>query len=304
MAYGSPDSVEELGPYLLDIRGGRPVAPQLLAEMRQRYEMIGGRSPLLDLTRAQAAALAIELRRRWPRVDAPIRTYVGMRHWDPRIRQAVAQMNADGIARVIGLVMAPHASRLSTGAYFERLREAAAEERADFEVIPIGGWHDHSGLIAALAENARAALKRFPDRTPYVVFTAHSLPARILAEGDTYADQLLQTASLVAQSLGLADRRWEFCYQSAGKSPEAWLGPSIEDRIPELVRAGEGDLLVVPVGFVCDHVEILYDIDIAARRVAAAQGAHLERSASLNTSPTFISALADLVLGKVAAPAN
>ncbi len=304
MAYGSPDTIDELEPYLLDIRGGRPVSPQLLAEMSERYRLIGGRSPLLDITGAQASALEVELKRRLSPDELPIRTYVGMRHWEPRIRRAVAQMQADGIVRVIGLVMAPHTSRLSTDAYFERLRESIAQEGANLEVIPIGAWHDHPGLIAALAENARAALSRFPNGEAYVIFSAHSLPARILAEGDGYADQLHRTASLVARSLGLVDGTWEFCYQSAGKSPEPWLGPSIEDRIPELARAGRRNLLVVPIGFVCDHVEILYDIDIAARRLAASEGAHLERSASLNTDPMFISALADLVLGKVVAPAH
>jgi ferrochelatase len=293
MAYGSPDSLEEIEPYLLDIRGGRPTSPELVAEIKERYALIGGRSPILDLTRQQAAALEAQLNRDGhPR----FRTYVGMRHWQPRIKEAVAQIAEDGIGQVIALAMAPHYSRLSTGAYFNRLDEAIRELGAPLAVTPIPSWHDAPGLIAALAEKATAALARFAQHpAPQVVFTAHSLPARILKEGDPYDTQLRETACLVAGRLALPAERWGFCYQSAGRSPEPWLGPPIEEVLLELIRAGEKRLLVVPIGFVCDHVEILYDLDIAARKLVEAHGAHLERSESLNASPTFIAALADIV---------
>ena len=293
MAYGSPDSLEDIEPYLLDIRGGRPTSPELVAEIRERYALIGGRSPILDLTRQQAAALEAQLNRDGGR---RFRTYVGMRHWQPRIKEAVAQIAQDGIRRVIALAMAPHNSRLSTGAYFNRLDEAIREMGAQIDVAAIRSWHDQPGLIDALAEKATAALARFePGSAPKVIFTAHSLPARILKEGDPYEDQLHETACLLAGQLALPANRWRFCYQSAGRSSETWLGPPVEDVLLELIQAGEKQLLVVPIGFVCDHVEILYDLDIAARKLVEAHGAHLERSESLNASPTFIAALAELV---------
>jgi ferrochelatase len=295
MAYGGPDSPEDIEPYLLDIRGGRPTSPELVAEIKERYALIGGRSPILDLTRQQAAALEAQLNRDG---GARFRTYVGMRHWQPRIKEAVAQIAQDGIRRVIALAMAPHNSKLSTGAYFNRLDEAIREMGAQIDVAAIRSWHDHPGLISALAEKATAALARFPSgpgTTPKVIFTAHSLPARILEEGDPYEAQLRETACLLADRLALPADRWRFCYQSAGRSPEPWLGPPIEEVLLELIQAGEKQLLVVPIGFVCDHVEILYDLDIAARKLVEAHGAHFERSESLNASPTFIAALADIV---------
>ena len=293
MAYGGPESLEDIEPYLLDIRGGRPTSPELVAEIVERYALIGGRSPILDLTRQQAAALEAQLNRDGGR---RFRTYVGMRHWQPRIKEAVAQIAQDGIRRVIALAMAPHNSKLSTGAYFNRLDEAIREMGAQIDVAAIRSWHDQPGLIAALAEKATAALARFePSAAPKVIFTAHSLPARILKEGDPYDAQLRETACLLADRLALPADRWRFCYQSAGRSPEPWLGPPIEDVLLELIQAGEKRLLVVPIGFVCDHVEILYDLDIAARQLVEAHGAHFERSESLNASPTFIAALAEIV---------
>ena len=296
MAYGGPDSLEDIEPYLLDIRGGRPTPPELVEEIKERYALIGGRSPILALTCQQAAALEVELNRSDSR---RFRTYVGMRHWQPRIKEAVAHIVEDGIREVIALAMAPHYSKLSAGAYFNRLDEAIRELGAEITVTRVQSWHDHPGLIAALAEQATAALARFAPEgaasSPKVIFTAHSLPARILKEGDPYDTQLRETAVLLAGRLGLAPDRWRFCYQSAGRSPEPWLGPPIEGVLLELVRAGEKRLLVVPIGFVCDNVEILYDLDIAGRRLAEAHGARLERSESLNASPAFIAALADLV---------
>ncbi len=292
MAYGSPDSLDDIEAYLLDIRGGRPTPPALVKEIRERYARIGGRSPLLELTRQQAAALEEKLDRQSPRLR--FKAYVGMRHWEPRIRQAVAQIVQDGIHRMVGLVMAPHQSRLSTGAYYGKLEGAIKELGADLDVIRIEAWHNHPGLIAALAENASAALSSF-DETPYFLFTAHSLPVRILQQGDLYDSQLRETAALVAGKLGLAPEQWQFCYQSAGQSPEPWLGPQLGQVIAALAGSGEKNILVTPVGFLCDHVEILYDLDIEAQAVARQHGVRLERSESLNTSPTFIAALADLV---------
>ncbi len=292
MAYGGPNSLDDVEPYLLNIRGGRPTSPELVAKVKKRYALIGGRSPLLDITRQQAAALEAHLNQE----DGPrFRAYVGMRHWQPHIREAVAQMADDGIERAVALVMAPHYSRLSTGAYFQRLDEAVRDLAVDVTFARVESWHDHPGLVAALAEKAADALARFAEDRPKVLFTAHSLPARVLDQGDPYDAQLRETATLLADRLSLPPDRWLLCYQSAGHSPEPWLGPHIEDVIVKLAQAGEKRLLVVPIGFVCDHVEVLYDVDIECRELAEAHGARLERSESLNTSPTFIAALADLV---------
>jgi ferrochelatase len=299
MAYGSPDSVDDLGEYLLDIRGGRPTSAELIEEIKDRYRQIGGRSPLLDLTRQQAKTLETELNRRFKAAGATFRTYVGMRHWAPRIRQAVEELAADGIQVVVPLVMAPHRSQMSTGAYLARLDEACQDLGVQFTLHMPPDWHDHPGLIATLAAHTRQpleALARSDSGTlPYVIFSAHSLPARILEAGDPYDSQLRTTARLVAEALELQDGRWEFCYQSAGQSGDTWLGPAIEVVIQRLLDAGESRLVVSVIGFVCDHVEVLYDIDIVCRRLAEQRGAALRRSPSLNDSPGFIAALADLV---------
>lgn len=294
MAYGGPDSLEDVEPYLLDVRGGRPTSPELIEEIRERYAAIGGRSPLLEITRRQGEALAEELNRR-KGTPGFYHAYVGMRHWSPRVHQAVQQMQADGIEKAVALVMAPHYSQMSIAVYLRKLEEARQAAETSIDVLPIQGWHDHPGLIAAIAEKARLALQRFSGAQPYIVFTAHSLPSRILAQGDPYADQLQETARLLAQSLNLEQGRWRFSFQSAGRTGEPWLGPQIEEVIPELAAEGETNLLIVPVGFVADHVEVLYDIDIEARSLAQSYGARLERSDSLNDSPALISALADLV---------
>ena len=299
MAYGGPDSLDDIEPYLLDIRGGRPTSPELVEEIRERYALIGGRSPLLELTRQQAQALEAQLN--CPG-EARYRVYVGMRHWQPRIKETVADMVEDGIEQAVTLVMAPHYSRMSTGAYFARLDEALDDLGANIVFTRIESWHDHPGLIAALEEKTIEALARYErdgtDALPKVIFSAHSLPTRILDWGDPYDAQLNETAGRVAERLDLPPDRWLFCYQSAGRSPEPWLGPQIEDVIVELAQAGEKRLLMAPIGFVCDHVEVLYDIDIEGRGLAEAHGARLERSESLNASPTFIAALADMVKSK------
>jgi ferrochelatase len=294
LAYGGPDSLDDVEPYLLDIRGGRPTSPELVEEIKERYALIGGRSPLLEITRQQAEALEVHLNREG---KARFRAYVGMRHWQPRIKEALAQMADDGIKKAVVLVMAPHYSRMSIGAYFKRLDEAIQELGVNISFNRVESWHDQPGFIAALTEKARQALTLFDgdDTLPKVIFSAHSLPSRILEWGDPYDTQLHETAGLVAGQLGLPADRWLFCYQSAGRSPEPWLGPQIEEVIAQQAEAGEKRLLVVPIGFVCDHVEILYDIDIESRQLAEVHGVRLERSESLNASPSFIAALADIV---------
>lgn len=302
MAYGGPDSLDDVEPFLLDIRGGRATSARLVEEIRGRYAAIGGRSPLLEISRAQAAALQERLE-----ADAPgaFRVFVGMRHWAPRIAEAVADIAAAGLSRVVALCLAPHYSRLSIGAYLEKLEEARRQQAAQgvqLSIAAVESWHDHPLFLQALAEKVRRALDRWPEGergAVQILFTAHSLPAFVVDEGDPYPRQLLETARGVTQRAGVAG--WRFCYQSAGASKLPWLGPAIEEVIPELAAAGCRDVLVVPVGFVADHVEILYDLDIEAKALAGNLGLRLERTESLNTDPTFIAALADLVHRRAAA---
>lgn len=296
MAHGSPDSLDQMEAYLLDIRGGRPTPPRLVEEMRRRYALVGGRSPLLDVTRAQASAL--EARLNADAVERRFAVYVGMRHWHPYIRDAVAQIAADGRQKVVALCMAPQYSRMSVGAYFQRLRQAQEELGLALDVSRVESWHAHPLFIRAIADHVLGARDRFPasehDQVR-IIFTAHSLPISVLADGDPYDEQFRETARLVAEQLDLGPHQWQVCYQSAGASQVEWLGPQLNDVVVDLARAGHRNLLVVPIGFVADHVEILYDVDVEARGAAERAGAHFERTESLNVTPLFIEALADVV---------
>jgi protoporphyrin/coproporphyrin ferrochelatase len=295
MAYGGPESLADVEPFLLDIRNGRATSREVVEEVRARYAAIGGRSPLGEITRAQAvaveAALAGDAAADW-------RVFVGMRHSEPRIAEAVAAAAAEGRRRMVALCLAPHYSRLSIGAYLDRFDHALAATAADLEAVRIESWHDHPGFVAAVAERVVAALARVDDPAAGVLFTAHSLPARIVAEGDPYDRQLRESCELVAGRVEAATGRplaWSFAYQSAAIGARDWLGPAIEQAIAERAAAGVRELVAVPVGFVSDHVEVLYDLDVEACRVAAEAGVRLTRSESLNTSPAFVAALADLV---------
>jgi protoporphyrin/coproporphyrin ferrochelatase len=275
MAYGSPSRPEDIRPYFEDIRGGRPVSDEAVEELAERYRRIGGGSPLDDVTGAQRAALEAEL-------GVPV--FVGMKHWQPRIADAVETALAGGATRIVGLVLAPHYSRLSIGEYRERL-EAALAGRAELDLIE--SWHDAAGYLDVLADRVRGT-------SAWVVFTAHSLPARILDDGDPYKDQLLETSRLVAERAGLGER-WSFAFQSASPTGEPWLGPDVLDELTRLHGEGVREVLVAPVGFVSDHLEILWDLDVEARERAAELGLELERIESLNDDPAFIRALAEIV---------
>jgi ferrochelatase len=279
LAHGTPDSLEDMPEYLTRVRGGRLPSPELVEEMRHNYASIGGRSPLTDLTRAQAAALSGELGGR--------RVYVGMRNWTPFIADTLRQAAADGVRELVALPLAPQYSSLSVGKYREAVERDAPE---GLQIRFVAAWHDHPGLLDAFAEKVRAGLSSGPR---LVVFTAHSLPARVIAEGDPYADHVRGTALGIAARVGLTD--YEIAYQSAGRTPEPWLGPSLEELFHDLAARGERRVLVEPVSFVCDHTEILYDLDIVARRQALERGIDFARAESLNTSPTFIRALAAIV---------
>jgi ferrochelatase len=274
MAYGSPSSAEDVRPYLEDVRGGRPVSDQAVAELAQRYRRIGGRSPLDDVTEDQRAALEREL-------GLPV--FVGMKHWRPRIAEAVDAALAGGATRVVGLVLAPHYSGMSVGEYRERLEEAL---RGRADLVLIESWHDDPAFVDVLADRVRGT-------DAWVVFTAHSLPERILADGDPYREQLLETSQLVVERAGLD--RWSFAFQSASPTGEPWLGPDILDELERLYADGVRKVLVAPVGFVSDHLEILWDLDVQAREKAEELGLELSRIDSLNDDPAFIRALAGVV---------
>jgi ferrochelatase len=274
MAYGSPERPEDVPAYFSDIRGGRPVRQEAVDELVERYRRIGGTSPLNRITEEQRAALE---------EATGLPAYVGMKHWHPRIPEAVERALAGGAERLVGLVLAPHYSSISIGGYRDRLEEALAG-RADLTFVE--SWHDHEPYLELLAE-------RVHGTGAHVVFTAHSLPERILAVGDPYCDQLLETSQLVAEQAGITD--WSFAFQSESRTGEPWLGPDILVELERLHRAGVREVLVAPVGFVSDHLEILWDLDVAAREKAAQLGLRLDRIESLNADPAFIRALADLV---------
>ena len=284
MAYGGPGNLAEVEPYLMDVRGGRTTSPHLVAEIRDRYARIGGRSPILELTRAQAISIGRAL-------AGGYRVYVGMRHWHPYIKEAVEDIARAGHRRVVGVVMAPHYSGMSVGAYEKKLLEAA---HGRLETALVRSWWEHPRLLDAVAARVIQALQRFPRPSKVqIIFTAHSLPERILASGDPYPEELKASAAEVARRLRLKD--WRFAYQSAGATSEPWLGPDAEEVITELAKSGAEGVLLVPIGFVCDHVEILYDIDVEYQGLAKRLGIQLERIASLNDDPGLVAAVADVV---------
>ncbi len=284
MAYGSPERLEDVPAYFSDIRGGRPVRQEAVDELVERYRRVGI-SPLAAVTEAQRAGLEREL-------GLPV--YAGMKHWEPRIAAATERARADGAEHLVGLVLAPHYSRMSVGGYRERLEAAL---NGGTELTMIESWHDHPPFLDLVADRVRDAGL---ERGMHVVFTAHSLPERILAEGDPYREQLLETANLVADRLGLPEDRWSFAFQSESATGEPWLGPDILDHLEVLAGRGVDRILVAPIGFVADHLEILWDIDVEASEKALALGVELKRTQSMNDDPRFVAALADLVRSRIA----
>jgi len=297
MAYGSPDRLEEVPAYLADIRGGRPSSPALVAELTERYRRVSVPTPLLRITESLAERLATRLAARGL---APVGAYVGMKHWRPRISEAVARAAGDGAEVLVAIPMAPHFSRISIGGYRRGAEAALASLDRPPALDFVESWHDLPGYIALVARNVRRALARFDDpRGVVTIFTAHSLPARILGEGDPYRDQLLETSRRVAEAVG--SLRWQFSFQSASQTGEPWLGPDLLETLEALARDGTRDVLVAPVGFISDHLEILYDIDLEARERAAQAGLRLLRTESLNDDPELADALAGLVAARLSA---
>ncbi len=295
MAYGGPDSLDEVPGYLADIRSGRPTPRAVVEEITAHYRLIGGSSPLRARSERQRDALAARLD------PALFRCYLGMRHWAPWIEEVVPAMEADGITHAVAIVLAPHYSTMNTERYFQKVEAGRALSGGAIEFVHVKGYHDSPHLVEALAGRVRQGIGRWPaearDRV-HVVFCAHSLPTRSLAAGDPYDGQLRETARLVAQKSGLPDGSWSWSYMSAGRSPEPWLGPDLLDHLAEIAAAGSRDVVCVPVGFVADHVEVLHDIDIEAQAKARELGMRLERPASLNDDPLFIEALAAAVEGR------
>lgn len=291
MTYGGPDNIDEVEPYLLEVRGYRPTAPEIIHEVRERYREIGGRSPILEHTQAQAAAIEAALNAS----GKDFKAFVGMRHWHPYIKDALAEMQAQGIERAVGLVMAPHYSRMSIEAYFKKIEQA----ESSVQIARIDDWHLLSGYLDSLVKRVCVALERFPEsvwaETP-VIFSAHSLPQKILEWNDPYPAQLGETVDALMQRLG--PQPYEFAFQSAAITPDPWLGPDVSEYIKRFAAEGKKNILICPIGFVTEHVEILYDIDIVYQNLAKSLGVHLERIEMLDTAPDMINGLAQLVRTK------
>ena len=285
MAYGSPERLADVPAYYADIRGGRPIAPENLADLVERYRQLGieDSSPLNAITEATRAELEKEL-------GLPV--YSGMKHWTPRIADAADQALSKGADEIVGLVLAPHYSAMSIAGYRTQL-EAALANRVPLHVVE--SWHDEPGFIELLAERVRGS-------DAHVVFTAHSLPARIIAAGDPYKDQLLETARLVAETAGLTE--WSFSFQSESPTGEPWLGPDILDHLEALHRQRVESVLVCPVGFVSDHLEIRWDLDVEAKEKAAELGMQLTRIEMPNADPKFIRTLARIVERALSVPSE
>lgn len=293
MAYGGPNSLDEIPGYLADIREGRPTTPAVLEEITNNYRQIGGKSPLLEFSARQMECVAERLEEQYP---GRFRFYLGMRHWAPWIEDVVGQMLDDGIRQAVSIVLAPHYSKLSVAKYQAKIADGLAMYRGHIDFEHITDYHTADGLIQALANRVQMGLERWPEserEKVHLILSAHSLPVRIIKMGDPYDSQLRETARLVAERAGMPDARWSWSYQSAGRSPEPWLGPQLQEHIPALAEQGIRELISIPVGFVSDHVEILYDIDIQAQEVARELGVRLERPPALNDDPLFIDTLAD-----------
>ncbi len=279
LAHGAPERLEDVESYLSFVRGGRPGSPQVLEEVRRRYAAIGGSSPLLRWTRAQAAALENHL-------QMPV--FFGMRNWHPFIAETMERVRAADFERLAAVCLAPQFSELSVGLYIKRTEEAKQQAGVTAEIVWARSFHDEPLLIEAFAERLRPLA-----RGRKVLFTAHSLPEKALANGDPYDRESRATAAAVAARLALAD--WDFAYQSQGMTADRWLGPTVESCLDRYAAEGIREVVVHPIGFVCDHIEVLYDIDILFRAYAAERAITLSRPESLNDSPAFIGALAEVV---------
>ncbi len=296
MAHGTPATPEGIEPFYTRIRRGHPPSAEQLADLRHRYEAIGGVSPLAARTAAQVAGLAARLE-----AERPGRCLVvfGAKHTDPSIEEAAAGLAASGAAKVVGLVLTPHRSSMGSGEYRARAARALATSTAAPPFTPVDQWWEAPGFADLLAGRLGDALSALPGgaRHPAVLFTAHSLPERVVAEGDPYPDQVTASAAAVAVAAGLDGRRvpWQVAWQSAGRTPAPWLGPDVLSVIAGLGDRGVDAAVLCPIGFVSDHLEVLYDLDVEARAAAGEAGLAYARTASLNDDPAFLSVLAGVV---------
>ena len=277
LAHGAPERVEDVAEYLTLVRGGQPMAPRIVHEIEKRYQAIGGASPLLRLTQIQAEALQARL------PEVPV--YFAMRNWRPFILDVMKRMMQDSVERIVAICMAPQYSKVSVGFYFRRVQEAKLALGLEAEIVWAKSFHDHPALVRAFAERLTAV-----HTGQKVLFTAHSLPEKILENQDPYDFETKATARLVAEATGLTD--WEFAYQSQGMTEEKWLGPTVESCIERYAAESVREFVLHPIGFVCDHVEVLYDVDDLFHKYARARGINLIRPDSLNDSPAFVEALA------------
>ena len=302
MAYGTPRSPEEIEPYYTDIRGGRKPTSENLRELVGRYQRIGGKTPLLEITRAQANALQALL-------GDEYKVYIGMKHWHPYLAQAVEEIAQDGLHSAIAVALAPHYSRFSIDGYIQRVTDAIQNSKAPLQVTFVRSWNVHPLFLSAVAEKMEAQRKAFGVSWDQIngVFSAHSLPERILASNDPYPQELRETCEEIATRIGLG--QWRFAYQSAGRTGEKWLGPEILETLDEIAEANGCNgsekretktgakcrVLIAPIGFVADHLEVLYDIDVECAERARALGIEMRRIESPNANPQFIAALAAIV---------
>lgn len=293
MALGGPNKLEDVEPYLLDIRGGRPTPPELVEEIRERYRQTGGKSPVPEIMTEVARQL--EQRLNGPGGEG-FRVYVGFRHWHPYIKDAYASLLDDLPEALIGLCMAPQYSSLSVAAYIKKVEEARSALGGDFPISYVQSWNRNPLLIKGIAENVTVGLEKFPAdvraRVP-IIFTAHSLPERILQAQDPYPDEVRGTMEAVCEQLGSITAR--FAYQSQGRSGEKWLGPTVEETLETLEREGHRHVLIAPIGFLSDHLEVSYDVDIEFKKLAESKGMQLERIPMLNASKPLIDALASVL---------
>jgi ferrochelatase len=295
LAYGTPETLDDVELYYTHIRGGRAPSPESLENLRERYRLVGGRTPLLDLTRDVAHKLQGRLD-----ADAPgrYRVYIGMKHWHPFIGEVLPRMAADGIRTALGLVLAPHYSRMSIGSYRKYVDQAHEKLAEPIDIRLVESWQAHPLFRQLIADRIVEGLAQFPaemrDQVK-VLFSAHSLPERILTWDDPYPRELRESAAGIAELLGLHD--WRFAFQSAGMTGEPWLGPDILDYLAELAAEGVFAVLSVPFGFVADHLEVLWDIDNEAQAKAAELGVTLHRTRMPNADPEFVEVLAAIVTG-------
>lgn len=305
MAYGGPGSLDEVEPFLKHVLSRNELPPGMVQASQNRYAQIGGQSPLLEITQQQADALQTALARSAPE-DVSFRVYIGMKHWHPFIHETVKRIVADGFDSLVGVCLAPQYSDYAVGGYFRLLKEAllasgssASEENG--RLLLVEHWHTHPGFLQAWAENIRPSLRSIPageHAETLLLFTAHSLPLRLVPEGDPYPRQVQETAQAISRHMGWPLEHMQHCYQCTGRGGGAWLGPDLVETLAASAAKGYRNVVLVPSGFVADHVETLYDLDIDLREQAIGFGLNYVRVPSLNTSPSMIEALKKLILGK------